>query len=70
MTIIAELTCWGAKYHDKMSDKHATHTKDYAYHVYMMDLYTKILGLTLESDRLKRKYKWVKGSEVNARYEV
>lgn len=57
MTIIAELTCWGAKYHSKKSDKYATHTKDYAYHVYMMDLYTKILRLTLESDKLKRKYK-------------
>lgn len=56
MTLIADLSILGWKYHDKKSDKYSNKTKEYAYHVYMMELYTKILGLALESDKLRKKY--------------
>lgn len=56
MTLIAELSVWGCRYHDKKSDKYSNLTKEYAYHVYMMKLYTEILNLTLKSDKLREKY--------------
>lgn len=56
MTLISELSVWGCKYHDKKSDKHSNLTKEFAYHVYMMELYAKILELTLSSDKLRKRY--------------
>jgi hypothetical protein len=56
MTLIADLVSFGFKYHSRKSNKIDASEKRFAYHVYMMDLYTKILGLTLESDKLRKRY--------------
>jgi len=56
MTLIAELSVWGYKHHDKKSDVYSNVTKKFAYHVYMMELYTKILELTLSSNKLRERY--------------
>lgn len=56
MTLIAELVTLGWKCHNKKSNKYNNETKEYAYHVHMMELYAKILGLTLDSDKLREKY--------------
>lgn len=56
MLLIAELSIWGFKYHDRKADNFTNVSKEFAYHVYMAQLYTGILGETLASDKLRKKY--------------
>lgn len=56
MFLIAELSIWGCKFHSKKSDKYAKEDKKFAYHVYMMKLYTEILKKALESGKLRERY--------------
>lgn len=56
MLLIGELSSLGAKYHSKKSEKISDSDKKYAYHVYMLKLYTEILQLTLDSDKLRKRY--------------
>jgi len=56
MNFIADLSICGWKYHDNKSNKYSYETKEYAYHVYMMELYSKILGLAIDSDKLRKRY--------------
>jgi hypothetical protein len=56
MTLIADLVSFGFKYHSRKSDKFHASEKRFAYHVYMMELYTDILALTLKSDKLRERY--------------
>lgn len=56
MYLMSELSVLGCKYHDKKSNMYDNTNKKFAYHVYMMKLYTGILELTIDSNRLRNKY--------------
>ena len=56
MIVLSQLSVWGLKYHGKKSDQYDTTTKKFAYHVYMANLYLKILRTCVESNRLRDKY--------------
>lgn len=51
MLLIGILANRGAKYHNEKIRKHSKNTKEYAYHLRMLMLYTNILEITVDSNK-------------------